>query len=145
MPEQPDTSAADARGPGDAAGRSPFEYAIVRVVPRVERGEGFNAGIVLASRVHRFLAAKVLLDEAVLVALAPDCDPDIVRAHLDAIVRIAAGDPDAGPIAALSAPERFHWLASPSSTIIQPSDVHTGLTSDPAATLEHLFRTLVQR
>ena len=144
MPEQPDPAPADARGPGDA-GRSPFEYAIVRVVPRVERGEGFNAGIVLASRVHRYLAAKVLLDEAVLVALAPDCDPEIVRAHLDAIVRIAAGEPDAGPIAALSAPERFHWLASPSSTIIQPSDVHTGLTADPAATLEHLFRTLVQR
>lgn len=130
---------------GSAADRSPFEYAIVRVVPRVERGEAFNAGIVLASRAHRFLAAKVLLDERVLVALAPDCDPEIVRAHLDAIVRIAAGDPDAGPIAALSAPERFHWLVSPSSTIIQPSDVHTGLTADPAATLEHLFRTLVRR
>jgi hypothetical protein len=128
-----------------AAGRSPFEYAIVRVVPRVERGEAFNAGIVLASRAHRFLAAKVRLDERVLVALAPDCDPEIVRAHLGAIVRIAAGDPDAGPISALSAPERFHWLVSPSSTIIQPSDVHTGLTSDPAATLEHLFRTLVER
>ena len=141
MHEPPDTSPAGAGVPE----RSPFEYTIVRVVPRVERGEAFNAGIVLASRVHRFLAAKVLLDEAVLVALTPDCDPEIVRAHLDAIVRIAAGEPDAGPIAALSAPERFHWLASPSSTIIQPSDVHTGLTSDPAATLEHLFRTLVRR
>jgi hypothetical protein len=134
-------------GPADggSADRSPFEYAIVRVVPRVERGESFNVGIVLMSRPHRFLGARTDLDQAVLVALAPDCDPEIVRAHLAAIESIAAGDPDAGPIAALSAPERFHWLVSPSSTIIQPSDVHTGLTSDPAATLEHLFRTLVRR
>jgi hypothetical protein len=127
------------------ASREPFEYAIVRVVPRVERGESLNAGIVMLSRPHRFLGAKTMLDEAVLVALAPDCDPEIVRAHLASLERIAAGDPDGGPIAALSAPERFHWLVSPSSTIIQPSEVHTGLTDDPAATLEHLFRTLVQR
>jgi hypothetical protein len=126
-------------------GRRPFEYAIVRVVPRVERGEALNAGIVLMSRPHRFLGAMTGLDEAVLAALSPDCDPEIVRAHLDAIVRIAAGDPEGGPIAGLTAPERFHWLVAPSSTIIQPSDVHTGLTADPAATLEHLFRTLVQR
>jgi hypothetical protein len=125
--------------------REPFEYAIVRVVPRVERGEAFNAGIVLMSRPHRFLAARTHLDEAVLVALAPDCDPEIVRAHLAGIEAIAAGEPDAGPIAALSAPERFHWLVSPSSTIIQPSEVHTGLTGDPAATLEHLYRTMVRR
>jgi hypothetical protein len=133
---------APADGPAD---RNPFEYAVIRVVPRVERGEAFNAGIVLMSRPHRFLAAMAGLDEAVLVALSPDCDPEIVRAHLDAIVRIAAGDLDAGPIAALPMPERFHWLVSPSSTIIQPSEVHTGLTADPAATLDHLFRTLVQR
>ena len=125
--------------------REPFEYAIVRVVPRVERGEAFNAGIVLMSRPHRFLGARTRLDEGVLVALAPDCDPEIVRAHLGAIEAVAAGEPDAGPIAALTAPERFHWLVSPSSTIIQPSDVHTGLTADPGATLEHLFRTLVLR
>lgn len=128
-----------------AATRHPFEYAIVRVVPRVERGEGFNAGIVLMCRPLRFLGARVELDASVLVALAPDCDPEIVREHLEAIVRIAEGDPDAGPIAALSAPERFHWLVAPSSTIIQPSPVHTGLTADPAATLEHLARTLVRR
>jgi hypothetical protein len=125
--------------------REPFEYAIVRVVPRVERGEALNAGIVLHSRPHRYLGARVHLDEAVLVAMSPDCDPDNVRAHLAAIVQIATGDPAGGPMAALSAPERFHWLVSPSSTIIQPSDVHTGLTADPAATLDHLFRTLVQR
>jgi hypothetical protein len=123
----------------------PFEYAIVRVVPRVERGEAFNAGVVVHSRPHRFLAARTALDEKVLVALSPDCDPGIVRAHLAVIERVAAGDPAAGPVAGLSAPERFHWLVSPSSTVIQPGEVHTGLTADPAATLEHLFRTLVER
>ena len=127
------------------AGRSPFEYAVVQVVPRVERGECLNAGIVLMCRPRRFLGAKTALDEALLVAMAPDVDPEIVRRHLAAIESIAAGQADAGPIAALSMAERFHWLVSPSSTIIQPSAVHTGLTADPAATLEHLFRTLVLR
>jgi hypothetical protein len=131
--------------PPDAVDRSPFEYAIVRVVPRVERGEALNAGIVLMSRARRFLGARAELDEGLLAAMWPDCDPEIVRDHLAAIVGIAEGDPAAGPIAVLSAPERFHWLVSPSSTIIQPSPVHTGLTADPAATLEHLFRTLVRR
>jgi hypothetical protein len=134
-----------ARPEAEAPVRHPFEYAIVRVVPRVERGEAVNAGIVLMCRPRRFLGARVELDERVLVAMAPDCDPEIVRDHLEAIVRIADGDPAAGPIAALSLPERFHWLVSPSSTIIQPSPVHTGLTADPAATLEHLVRTLVRR
>jgi hypothetical protein len=131
-------------GPPDRA-RSPFEYAIVRVVPRVERGEAFNAGIVLHSRPRRFLGARTELDEAVLAALAPDCDPEAVREHLELIDRIAAADETAGPIAALTAPERFHWLVAPSSTMIQPSAVHTGLTADPEETLEHLFRTLVRR
>jgi len=131
--------------PPDArAARAPFEYAIVRVVPRVERGEGFNAGIVLHSRPLRFLGARTALRHAVLVAMAPDCDPDVVREHLRLLDRIAAGDEDAGPIARLSAPERFHWLVSPSSTMIQAGPVHTGLTADPDATLEHLFRTLVE-
>ena len=125
--------------------RSPFEYAIVQVLPRVERGEAFNAGIVLMCRPRRFLGARTALDESVLVALSPDGDPEVVRRHLAVIESIAAGQADAGPIARLSMPERFHWLVSPSSTIIQPSVVHTGLTSDPAATLEHLFRTLVLR
>jgi hypothetical protein len=126
------------------APRSPFEYAILRVVPREDRGEGFNAGIVLHSRPRRFLAARVELDAAVLEVLAPGCDPAIVQAQLDAIPRICAGDPAAGPIAGLSRPERFHWLVSPSSTMVQPSAVHTGLSDDPAATLEHLFATLVR-
>jgi hypothetical protein len=132
-------------GPPDAVARSPFEYAVIRVMPRVERGEAFNAGILLMSRARRFLGARVVLDEMLLAAMAPDCDPEIVRDHLASIVGIADGSPTAGPIAALSAPERFHWLVSPSSTMIQASAVHTGLTGDPAATLEHLFRTLVCR
>lgn len=125
--------------------RHPFEYAIVRVVPRVERGEAFNAGIVLHSRAARFLGARTRLDEALLVAMSPDCDAEAIRDHLATIEQIAAGDPAAGPLARLSAPERFHWLVAPSSTIIQPSDVHTGLTEDAAETLDHLFRTLVAR
>jgi hypothetical protein len=126
------------------AGRSPFEYAILRVVPREDRGEALNAGIVLHSRPRRFLAARIELDVEVLRVLAPGCDPDVVRAQLETVPRICAGDPSAGPIAALSRPERFHWLVSPSSTMVQPSAVHTGLTDDPGATLEHLFATLVR-
>jgi hypothetical protein len=125
------------------ADRSPFQYAIVRVVPRIERGECFNAGVILFCRPRRFLAADVALDVRRLLALAPDADPAVVRAHLDVIAAVAAGDPRGGPIAALPRHERFHWLVSPSSTIIQPSEVHTGLSDDPAAELRHLFETLV--
>ena len=124
--------------------RVPFEYAIVRVLPRVERGEGFNAGIVLMCRPRRFLGARVHLDQALLVAMSPDCDPEVVRAHLNGVVAVAEGRSDGGPIAALSLPERFHWLVSPSSTVIQPSEVHTGLCDDPAEELAHLFDRLVQ-
>jgi hypothetical protein len=124
--------------------RSQYQYAIIRVVPRVERGECLNAGVVMLCRPRRFLAAKVGLDEARLRALAPDADPATVLPHLAAIERIAAGDPSAGPIAGLTAAERFHWLVAPSSTVIQPSEVHTGLCEDPAEELEHLFERLVQ-
>jgi hypothetical protein len=123
--------------------RSQFQYALIRVVPRVERGECLNAGVVLLCRPRRFLGSRTLVDTARLSALAPDLDPDVVAAHLSAIDRIAAGDPSAGPIARMTKPERFHWLVAPSSTIIQPSEVHTGLCEDPAAELEHLFQALV--
>ena len=124
--------------------RSPFSYAVLRVVPRIERGERFNAGVVLFCRQRGFLGAKVELDERRLAALAPNASAPEVRAHLDALVRVAAGDPDAGAIAALPESERFGWLVAPSSTIIQPSEVHTGLTNDPVATLDGLFRELVE-
>jgi len=124
--------------------RSPFSYAILRVVPRIERGERFNVGVVLFCRQRGFLAARVELDERRLAALAPGTSPDDVRAHLDALVRLAAGDPDGGAIGALPPSERFGWLVAPSSTIIQPSEVHTGLSDDPQATLDALFRELVE-
>jgi hypothetical protein len=123
--------------------RFPFEYAIIRVVPSLERGERINAGVIVHSRPARFLGCRTQLDRARLAAIAPGTDPADVEAHLSAIDRIAEGDPDAGPIAHLSAPERFHWLVSPASTIVQPSRIHTGLTADPARMLEHLFRALV--
>jgi hypothetical protein len=122
----------------------PFQYAIIRVVPRVERGECLNAGVVLLCRPRRFLAARVGLDRARLAALAPGVDPATIETHLAAIERIAAGHPAGGPIARLGQGERFHWLVAPSSTVIQPSEVHTGLADDPAAELEHLFERLVR-
>jgi hypothetical protein len=125
------------------APRSPYQYAIVRVVPRVERGERLNVGVVLLCRPRRFLGARVALDEARLRAVAPGLDPATVRPHLDAIERIATGDPSAGPIARLGQAERFHWLVSPASTIIQPSEVHTGLCEDPAIELDRLAAALV--
>lgn len=120
-----------------------FQYAIVRVVPHVERGERLNAGVILFCRQRGFLAARVELDAARLAALAPGLDPELVGSHLDALVRVAAGEGDAGRVAALDRSERFHWLVAPSSTIIQPSSVHTGLTDDPAAELDRLFAELV--
>jgi len=123
--------------------RSAFQYAIVRVVPRVERGECLNVGIVLLCRPRRYLDARIALDEARLAAFAPDLDPGLIRPYLEAIERIARGDPTAGPIARLGLAERFHWLVAPASTMIQPSEVHTGLCLDPAAELEHLVATLV--
>jgi hypothetical protein len=126
-----------------AARRSVFQYAIVRVVPRVERGESLNAGVILLCRPRRFLGARIHLDEDRLASFAPGLDARLLRPHLDAIERIAAGDPAAGPIAKLGLAERFHWLVAPASTVIQPSEVHSGLCEDPAAELEHLVTTLV--
>jgi len=122
---------------------SPFSYAVYRVVPRVERGERLNVGVVVFCRPRGYLAARTALDELRLAALWPELDPEAVRPHLRAIERIATGDPAAGPIAQLDETARFHWLVSPSSTIIQPSAVHTGLCDDPGEQLEKLFETLV--
>jgi hypothetical protein len=125
------------------APRSPYLYAIIRVVPRVERGESINAGVVLLCRPRRYIGASMALDEARLAAVAPDCDATVVREHLAAIESVARGDAAAGPMARLTIAERFHWLVAPSSTIIQPSAVHTGLTEDPVAELAHLVAALV--
>ncbi len=123
-------------------GLTPFQYATLRIVPCIERGERMNAGVVLFCRPRRFLAARVALDDRRLAALAPDLAPDVVRSHLDALGSVIAGDA-AGPIAALEPSERFGWLVAPSSTVIQPSPVHTGLCADPSRTLERLFARLV--
>jgi hypothetical protein len=124
--------------------RNAFSYAILRVVPSVERGERINAGVVLFCRQRGFLNARVALDERRLAALAPELDAGVVRAHLDGLVRVAEGDRAAGPIAALPQSERFGWLVAPSSTVVQPSEVHTGLCEDPARTLDELFDELVR-
>jgi hypothetical protein len=116
-----------------------FDYAIVRVVPRVEREEFVNAGVILHAPGARFLGCEVALDAARLRALAPDLDPAQVCRHLDAFRAICAGDRAAGPIAALPAAERFHWLVAPRSTVIQTSPVHGGVADDPAAALRDLF------
>jgi hypothetical protein len=123
----------------------PFQYTVLRVVPSVERGECLNAGVVLFCRTRGFLGARVGLDERALRALHPGADPAPLRDHLEALAGVAAGDPAAGPLAALPASERFHWLAAPSSTAVQPGPVHTGLSDDPAATLADLFARLVER
>jgi len=124
--------------------RHPFQYAVIRVVPRVERGEALNAGVILLCRPKRFLAARTSLDETRLRALAADVDPVTIETHLAAIERIAGGSPEGGPIASLGQAERFHWLVAPSSTVIQPSEVHSGLCDDPAEELDHLFERLVR-
>jgi hypothetical protein len=115
-----------------------FDYALLRVVPRVERQEFINAGIVVYCPEKRYLAARIRLDIARLMALWPDADPALVQQHLDAVERICAGDESAGPIARLSQRERFHWLTSPRSTIVQPSPVHTGICDATEGVLERL-------
>ncbi len=123
--------------------RLPFSYAILRIVPRIERGERFNVGVVVFCRQRDFLGLRIGLDDARLAALAPGLDVEEVRGHLGTLVRIAAGDPAAGPLAVAPPSERFGWLVAPLSTIVQPSEVHTGLSDDPEATLRALFTELV--
>jgi len=124
-------------------GGKAFSYAVFRLVPRVDRGEQINVGVLLFSRPLDYLKVRTALDERRAAALWPELDLAGVRPQLAALERVAAGDADAGPIARLDLTERFHWLVSPSSTVIQPSDVHTGICGDPDAELEKLFRALV--
>jgi hypothetical protein len=120
-----------------------FQYAIWRVVPDVERGEAVNLGVVVYCRRRSFLAARAEVDAARLRALAPGLDVDALRRHVDGLVRVAAGDPEAGAIAALPQSERFGWLTAASSTIVQPSPIHTGVSDDPDGLLDRLFTRLV--
>jgi hypothetical protein len=123
--------------------RRAFDYVVVQVVPRIDRDERLNAGVVLFCPAAGFLGCRVHLDRQRLRALAPDADLAGVEHQLAAIRGVAAGEPGAGPIAALSPSERFHWLSAPRSTIVQPSSAHAGLCDDPAAALERLFRAAV--
>lgn len=128
-------------------GRASFDYALVRVVPRVERGECMNAGVILLCRQRRFLGARIALDEGRLRAFAPyltTTEMDEIRAHLAVIPAICAGGADAGPIGRLGQAERFHWLVAPRSTVVQPGPVHAGLCDEPAAALDHLLATMVR-
>ena len=121
-----------------------YSYALVRVVPRVERGECVNVGVVVFAREARFLAARIELDAARLRALAPEADVALIERHLATFVAICDGRVEGGPVAALPPAERFHWLTAPRSTIIQTSPVHGGATTDPAATLEDLVAAFVR-
>lgn len=123
--------------------RSSFDYAIVRVVPRVERGEFVNAGVIVFARARRFLAAKIALDAPRLHALAPWLDPHDVARHLDLLPRICAGDSSAGPIALLPLAERYHWLVAPRSAMIQTSPAHVGMCDDLPAVMDELMRRFV--
>lgn len=122
-----------------------YDYAIVRVVPRVERGERINVGVILSCADLDFLDARIEVDERAILMLDPDADLDAIRQSLDVIPAVCRGGSGAGPIGELPSRGRFRWLVSPRSTIIQPSEVHTGRTADPAACLEKLMDRIVRR
>ena len=131
--------------PSPAEGRlETFQYALLRVVPRVERGERLNVGVVLYCRAREFLAARIEPDDRRLLALDSGLDLDAVHRHLEFVRRVAAGDTSCGALGSLALAERFGWLVAPSSTIVQPSEVHTGLTDDPTTELDRLFEALVR-
>jgi len=122
-----------------------YDYAIVRVVPHVERGEQVNVGVILSCADTDFLDARIEIDERALLAIDPNVDLAAVRTNLNVIPVVCRGGPEAGPIGLLPPRGRFRWLVAPRSTVIQPSPVHTGRTSDPAACLEHLVDRMVRR
>jgi hypothetical protein len=124
---------------------STYDYAVVRVVPRVERGEFINAGVIVKCAARGFLQARIELDEARLLALNPTADRVAIRAALAAIPLICAGGPQAGALGAMSLRERFDWLVAPRSATVQTSPVHVGRCDDPAATLEHLLQRMVRK
>ena len=124
--------------------RSTYDYAVIRVVPRVERGEFVNVGVIVSCPAQDFLEARIELDEARLRALDASIDIEAVRRHLQSFAIICAGGPDSGPIGRLPKRERFDWLVAPRSTIIQTSPVHTGRCTDPTSTMERLLDTMVR-
>jgi Protein of unknown function (DUF3037) len=124
--------------------RDAYDYAVIRVVPKVEREEFVNVGVIVACPTRGFLEARIELDESRLIAVDPTLDVETIRPHLASIPIVCAGGEEAGPIGRLSQRERFHWLVAPRSTIIQTSPVHTGCCKDPAAVLEHLLDTMVR-
>ncbi|MCX4450383.1 DUF3037 domain-containing protein [Streptomyces sp. NPDC058369] len=126
------------------SGRDVFEYALLRVVPRVQRGECFNAGVVVYCRAKGFVAARTELDETKLKALDPGADVTGVRAALHAVEGVCRGGTDAGQAAGDDAGRRFRWLIAPRSTVVQPGPVHSGLTTDPEAEVERLLDLLVR-
>ena len=121
-----------------------FEYALLRVVPRVERGEFINAGVVLYCQDARFLDARVHLDPERLRAIEPKLDPEAVRAHLEVARQVCEGGPEAGAVGLLPPVQRFGWLVAPRSTVVQPSPVHTGFANDPEEAIEHLLQVMVR-
>jgi hypothetical protein len=121
-----------------------YDYAIIRVIPKVEREEFINVGVIVSCPARKFLEARIELDEQRLMALDSTLDVETIRAHLATIPAICAGGDRAGPIGQLSQRERFYWLVAPRSTIIQTSPVHTGCCKDPAFVLEHLLDTMVR-
>jgi hypothetical protein len=121
-----------------------FQYALLRVVPRVERGEFINAGVVLYCQDAGFLDARIHLDPERLRALDPNLDPEAIRAHLEVARLVCEGGPEAGAVGLLPPGQRFGWLVAPRSTVVQPSPVHTGFADDPEEAIEHLLRVMVR-
>ncbi len=121
-----------------------YDYAVIRVVPKVEREEFVNVGIIVSCPAGEFLEARIELDEQRLTAVDPTLDVETIRTHLATIPIICAGGQEAGPMGKASQRERFHWLTAPRSTVIQTSPVHTGFCEDPADVLEHLLDTMVR-
>ena len=124
--------------------RCTYDYAIVRVVPRVERGEFVNVGAIVSSDAEGYLAARFAVDEPRLRALDPRIDLSAIRTALDAIAAVCDGGAAAGPIGKLTLRERFHWLVAPRSTVVQVSPVHAGLCDDPVTALERLLEQMVR-
>jgi hypothetical protein len=121
-----------------------YDYAVIRVVPKVDREEFINVGVIVSCQAKEFLEARIKLDHKRLRAFDPKLDFETIQSHLATIPAICRGGEEAGPIGLLSQRERFHWLVAPRSTIIQTSPVHSGYCSSPCDALEHLITTMVE-